>query len=62
MPTTGFDLKMRTSMGHINVDLPDLEYKMYRKNRIAARTKEFDSKEVQISIEAETSMGKIWLN
>jgi hypothetical protein len=60
--TVGFDLKMRTSMGRINVDLPDLEYKMYRKNRIAARTNGFDGKEVQISIEAETSMGKIWLN
>ena len=60
--TLGFDLNMRTSMGRINVDLPDLEYKMYRKNRIAARTSGFDGKEVQISIEAETSMGKIWLN
>ena len=60
--TVGFDLNMRTSMGRINVDLPDLEYKMHRKNRIAARTNGFDGKEVQISIEAETSMGKIWLN
>ena len=60
--TVGFDLNMRTSMGRINVDLPDLEYKTYRKNRIAARTNGFDGKEVQISIEAETSMGNIWLN
>jgi hypothetical protein len=60
--TVGFDLNMRTSMGRINVDLPDLEYKIYRKNRIAARTNGFEGKEVQISIEAETSMGKIWLN
>jgi DUF4097 and DUF4098 domain-containing protein YvlB len=58
----GFDINMRTSMGRINVDLPDLEYKIYGKNRIAARTNGFDGKEVQISIEAETSMGKIWLN
>ena len=61
-PTVGFDLNLRTSMGRINVDLPDLEYKFYRKNRISARTKGFDGKEVQISIKAETSMGKIWLN
>jgi hypothetical protein len=61
-PTVGYDLNLRTSMGRINVDLPDLEYNFYRKNRISARTNGFDGKEVQISIEAETSMGKIWLN
>lgn len=58
----GFDLNMRTSLGRINIDLPDLEYSMYSKTRKVAKTNGFDEKEVQIAIEAETSLGKIWLN
>jgi DUF4097 and DUF4098 domain-containing protein YvlB len=57
----GFDLNMRTSLGRINIDLPDLEYTSYRKTRKVAKTNGFDEKEVQIAIEAETSLGKIWL-
>ena len=60
--TAGFDLNMRTSLGRIDIDLPDLEYTMYSKTRKVAKTNGFDEKEVQIAIEAETSLGKIWLN
>jgi DUF4097 and DUF4098 domain-containing protein YvlB len=56
----GFDL--RTSLGHINIDLPDLEYTRYNRTRKVAKTNGFDEKEVQIAIEVETSLGKIWLN
>ena len=58
----GFDLNMSTSLGRINIDVSDLEYTRYSRTRKVAKTNGFDEKEVQIAIEAETSLGKIWLN
>ena len=58
----GYDINMRTSLGRINIDLPDLEYTRHSKTRKVAKTDGFDEKEVQIAVEAETSLGKIWLS
>ena len=58
----GYSLDLHTSMSKIYVDLPDLEYRKHRRTQIIARTVGLESKNVQITIEADTSLGKIKIN
>jgi DUF4097 and DUF4098 domain-containing protein YvlB len=61
-PEIGYYMDLSTSMGKIDIELPDLEYHRRRRNHREARTTGFEEKEVQIEIEADTSMGKININ
>lgn len=58
-PQVGYDLDLHTSMGRMLVDLPDLEYGRYGRRNMRAKTGGFEEKDVKVSIEAETSNGKI---
>ncbi len=58
-PQVGYDLDLHTSLGRIRVDLPDLEYGRYGRRSMRANTVGFEEKDVKVSIEAETSNGKI---
>jgi DUF4097 and DUF4098 domain-containing protein YvlB len=51
----GYSLDLSTSNGVINVDLPNLSYTTDQKTRKVARTEDFTSKDVQITIKASTS-------
>lgn len=61
-PEIGYHMDLSTSMGKIDIDLPDLEYRRRRRNHREARTVGFEEREVQIEIEADTSMGRINVN
>lgn len=58
-PKVGYDLDLHTSMNRVNVDLPELEYRRYRRTQVAARTAGISDREVKIKIVADTSMGRI---
>ena len=49
-------------MSQIDIDLPDLENSKNKRTHKIARTKGFSSKDLQIFIEADTSIGKIKVN
>jgi len=55
----GYDMDLKTSMGRISVDLPDLEYLRSRKNHVAVKTRGFEEKAKKIGVVAKTSMGRI---
>ncbi|MFB0543820.1 MAG: DUF4097 domain-containing protein [Candidatus Bathyarchaeia archaeon] len=55
----GYDLDLSTSNGNINLNLSDLEYSLNEKTSKEARTMDFASRAVQITIEADTSNGNI---
>ena len=58
-PNVGYDLDLRTSMSHIAVDLPDLEYTRNKKTHKVAKTRGYEDKDAKVTIEAHTSHGKI---
>ena len=58
-PNVGYDLDLGTSMSRIDVDLPDLRYERHRRTHLVAKTQGFEEKDVKITIEADTSMGRI---
>ena len=51
----GYDLDLSTSNGNVVVDLPNLDYTIDQRTRKEAMTKNFASKSVKITIEADTS-------
>lgn len=58
-PNVGYHMDLHTSMNRVDIDLPELEYIRHRRTRKVVRTTGFEEKEVKISVEADTSMGKI---
>ena len=58
----GYDLDLRTSMGRVSSDLPDLEFDRVDRRRKTARTRGYADKAVKVAIEARTSMGSIRIN
>jgi hypothetical protein len=55
----GYDLELSTSNGGINADVPNLDYSTNQNMRKVAKTENFASKEVKITIDAETSNSNI---
>jgi hypothetical protein len=55
----GYDIDLSTSNGSIDIDLPDLSYTTNQRTRKEAHTTDFDSKDVQITINASTSNSDI---
>jgi len=55
----GYDLELSTSNGNINVDAPNLEYSTNQNTRKVAKTEDFASKNVKITIDADTSNSNI---
>jgi hypothetical protein len=53
----GFDLALSTSNARIDLNLPDLEYSEDQRASKEARTRDFGSKAVKITIDASTSNG-----
>ena len=51
----GYDLDLSTSNGNVVVDLPNLDYTIDQRTRKEAMTKNFASKSVKVTIEADTS-------
>jgi hypothetical protein len=58
-PEVGYDLDLHTSMSRISADLPELIYTRDGRNTKMAKTAGYDEKQVQIAINADTSMGRI---
>lgn len=55
----GYDLDLSTSNASIDVDVPNLDYSTNERTRKVAKTNNFESKNVKISIDAGTSNGSI---
>lgn len=59
----GYDIDASTSMGHVELELPDLEYSVHERNmghrRSKARSAGFDGKTRRIYISARTSNGSV---
>jgi DUF4097 and DUF4098 domain-containing protein YvlB len=58
-PRVGYNLDLSTSMSAVRVDLHDLECSRHRRTRKTARTAGYESKDIQVVIDAHTSMGGI---
>jgi hypothetical protein len=51
----GYDLEFSTSNGEITLNVPNLDYSINQNTRKVAKTEDFATKDVQISIDASTS-------
>ncbi len=60
--TVGYDLDLDTSLGSIDINLPSLSYTRNDRTRKIAKTTGFSEKTVQVTIQAETSIGSIDVN
>jgi len=60
--TIGYRLDLRTSIGSVSVDLPNLGYTTNDARRKVASTTGYDDKAVKVTITAETSIGSISIN
>jgi len=58
----GYNLDLDTSIGIIDVNLPDIDYSVDRTRNKIGETNGFNSKEIQITIKADTTIGAIELN
>jgi DUF4097 and DUF4098 domain-containing protein YvlB len=58
----GYDLDLDTSISGIDVELPDLDYTTNDDKRVIAKTSGFNSKAIQITIQADTTNGNIEIN
>lgn len=55
----GYDLDLSTSNGDITLALPDLEYSENQRTRKIATTVGYESKDIQVTLEIDTSNGNI---
>jgi len=55
----GYSVDLHTNLSNVNVDLPQLSYRRDRKNSKVTETMGYESKDVKIKIEANTSLGRI---
>jgi hypothetical protein len=58
----GYDINLDTSIGSIDVNLPNMDYTVNRSREKVGETVGYDSKTVQIEIDADTTIGGIELN
>jgi hypothetical protein len=58
----GFDINLDTSIGSIDVNLPNIDYDVDRSREKVGETVGYDSKTVQIEIDADTTIGGIELH
>lgn len=58
----GVNLNLDTTVGSIDVNLPDIDYSINRSREKIGETTGYDSKTVQIVIDADTTIGGIELN
>lgn len=58
----GYSLDLDTSIGIIDVNLPDIDYSVDRTRNKIGETDGFSSKDIQITIKADTTIGAIDLN
>jgi DUF4097 and DUF4098 domain-containing protein YvlB len=58
----GYDINLDTSIGSIDVNLPNIDYSVDRSREKVGETVGYDSKTVQIEIDADTTIGGIDLN
>lgn len=58
----GYSIDLDTSIGAIDVNLPDMDYSIDRTRNKIGETEGFSSKDIQISINVETTIGAIELN
>ncbi len=63
--TVGYNIKARTTMGSLTVNLKNLDYRertdSYTRRNISAYSKDWQSKALKASITADTSMGSIYI-
>ena len=57
-----YEIDLKTSLGSVSVDLPNLSYTINESRRKAASTEGYLGKEIQVKIVAETSIGSIDIN
>lgn len=58
----GYSLDLDTSIGSIDVNLPNIDYDVDKAREKRGETVGYDAKEIQITISADTSIGSINLN
>lgn len=58
----GFSFDLDTSIGSIDVDLPNIDYSVNRSREKLGETEGYDNKNIQIEIDADTTIGGIELN
>jgi len=58
----GYDINLSTSLGSVNMDLPNLSYTINESRRKVASTEGYLGKEIQVKIAAKTSIGSIEIN
>ena len=58
----GYSLNLDTSIGAIDVNLPNMDYSVDRSRNKIGETEGFRSKDIQITINADTTIGAIELN
>ncbi len=58
----GYNINLDTSIGSIDVNLPNIDYSVDRSREKVGETVGYDSKTVQIEIDADTTIGGIELN
>jgi DUF4097 and DUF4098 domain-containing protein YvlB len=61
-PDVGYSVDLDTSVGSIDVNLPNMSYDVDKARTKNGETVGYDTKEVQISISADTTIGGIDLN
>jgi hypothetical protein len=61
-PEIGYDLNLHTSMSQISANVPELIYTRDGRNTMMAKTAGYEEKQIQITINADTSMGKIMVS
>jgi DUF4097 and DUF4098 domain-containing protein YvlB len=60
--SVGYSVDLRTSIGSLDVNLDDFDYSINENRHKVGETDNFDSMDIQIVIEAETSLGSIEIN
>jgi hypothetical protein len=60
--TVGYSVDLRTSLGSVDVNLPDLSYTTDEARRKVATSVGYQDKAVKVSVTAETSIGSVSIN
>jgi hypothetical protein len=60
--TVGYDINLRTTLGSVDVDLPNLSYTTNEARRKVGATIGYEDKAVKVSLTAETSIGSVQIN
>ncbi|MCW4049937.1 MAG: DUF4097 domain-containing protein [Candidatus Bathyarchaeota archaeon] len=58
----GYDIDLKTTVGSVDVNLPNLSYSTDDVRRKIAKTSDYSMKDIQIRITAETSIGNVDVN